>query len=146
MTEILHVQSLQDGFGESFSQPFNVPRCILLVDDSASVLESLKRALEGVAGWRVGGEALNGREAIAEAAALQPDLAILDFSMPVMNGQDAARELSSTMARLPLVIFTTFHTPEIKRQAISSGCSRVVAKTQISELIAAVHQIFDNVA
>ena len=85
-----------------------------VVDDSAPVLNSVKFMLESVSDWVVGGEASNGREAIDKVALLNPDLVLLDLSMPVMNGLDAARELSCIRPDLPVVMFTD--SPEIARE------------------------------
>lgn len=80
-----------------------MPKRILIVDDSAPVRNTVKFMLESVPDWVVGGEARNGREAIDKAALLNPHLVLLDLSMPVMNGLDAARELSRMRPDLPIV-------------------------------------------
>ncbi len=117
-----------------------MPKRILVVDDSASVLSSVKFMLESVPDWTVVGEAGNGREGIDQVALVNPDLVLLDLSMPVMNGLDAARELSRTKPDLPVVMFTD--TPEIARDALLSGCRAVVSKTQVLLLIKLIHEIF----
>jgi DNA-binding NarL/FixJ family response regulator len=63
------------------------------VDDSPVVRNTLRQTLERQRGWEVCGEAADGREAIEKAQQLKPDLVVLDLSMPVMNGLEAAREL-----------------------------------------------------
>jgi DNA-binding NarL/FixJ family response regulator len=117
-----------------------MPKRILIVDDSAPVLNSVKFVLESVPDWVVGGEAHDGREAIDKVALLNPDLVLLDFSMPVMNGLDAARELSRIRPDLPIVMFTD--SPEIEREAMLCGCRRVVSKTTVLLLISVIHDIF----
>jgi two-component system nitrate/nitrite response regulator NarL len=117
-----------------------MPKRILVVDDSASVLNSIKFMLESVPDWAVVGEACNGREGIDQVALVNPDLVLLDLSMPVMNGLDAARELSRTKPDLPVVMFTD--TPEIARDALICGCRAVVSKTQVLLLIELIHEIF----
>jgi two-component system nitrate/nitrite response regulator NarL len=117
-----------------------MPKRILIVDDSAPVLNCVKFVLESVPDWVVGGEARNGREAIDKVALLNPDLVLLDLSMPVMNGLDAARELSRIRPDLPIVMFTD--SPEIEREALLCGCRRVVSKTTVLLLISVIHDIF----
>ena len=117
-----------------------MPKRILIVDDSAPVRNTVKFMLESVPDWVVGGEARNGREAIDKVALLSPDLVLLDLSMPVMNGLDAARELSLIRPDLPIVMFTD--SPEIAREALLCGCRRVVSKTTVLLLISVIHDIF----
>jgi DNA-binding NarL/FixJ family response regulator len=117
-----------------------MPKRILVVDDSARVLNSVKYILESVPDWVVGGEARNGREAIDKVASLSPDLVLLDLSMPVMNGLDAARELSRIRPDLPIIMFTD--SPEIASEALMCGCRRVVSKEKVLLLISAIHDMF----
>ena len=121
-----------------------MPKRILIVDDSAPVRNSVKFMLESVPDWVVGGEARNGREAIDKVALLSPDLVLLDLSMPVMNGLDAARELSLIRPDLPIVMFTD--SPEIAHEALLCGCRRVVSKTKIMLLVSVLHDIFSDAA
>ena len=70
---------------------------ILIADDNAFVRRGLRDLFNGEGDFDVCGEAKNGREAIQEAQELHPDLILLDLSMPVMNGLDAARVLKRVM-------------------------------------------------
>jgi two-component system nitrate/nitrite response regulator NarL len=121
-----------------------MPKRILIVDDSTPVRNTVKFMLESVPDWVVGGEARNGREAIDKVALLSPDLVLLDFSMPVMNGLDAARALSRIRPDLPVVMFTD--SPEIAREALLCGCRRVVSKTTVLLLISVIHDILASAA
>jgi len=80
---------------------------ILIVDDSDSLLNVLHRSLESC-GFTVCGEALNGLEAIGKAAELQPDLVILDLSMPGLNGVEVASTLQRLLPKVPIVLFTLY--------------------------------------
>jgi len=102
-------------------------KSILLVDDSPQIRKLLRSALCS-SGWVICGEAGNGQEGILKAEQLNPDLIILDLSMPVMNGFDAARELKRIMPKVPLVMFTTHLTGELEKQAVQSGIHHVVSK------------------
>jgi CheY-like chemotaxis protein len=121
-----------------------MPKRILVVDDSSPVLNSIKFILESISDWIVAGVAHDGREAIEQVAVLDPDLVLLDFTMPVMNGLDAARELLHIQPDLPIVMFT--HSPEIDREALLCGCRRVVSKTKVLMLISVIHAIFAEAA
>jgi CheY-like chemotaxis protein len=81
---------------------------------------------------------------LTKVALLSPDLVLLDLSMPVMNGLDAARELSLIRPDLPIVMFTD--SPEISREALLCGCRRVVSKTTVLLLISVIHDIFASAA
>ena len=76
-------------------------KTVLIVDDNAYIRQALCELFEGEADFEPCGEAENGKEAIAKALELHPDLIVLDLSMPVMNGLDAARELKRLMPTVP---------------------------------------------
>ena len=75
-----------------------MPKSVLVVDDNAFIRQVLCRVLALEAGFDVCGEAENGQDAIEKAQALHPDLIVMDLSMPVMNGIDAARALKDVDA------------------------------------------------
>jgi chemotaxis response regulator CheB len=66
----------------------------------------IRQTLEQHGGWEVSGEAADGRQAIDEAQRLKPDLVVLDLSMPVLNGLEAARVLKPLLPSVPLLMFT----------------------------------------
>jgi len=107
---------------------------ILIVDDSAVIRHSLRFWLEQN-DWTVCGEAEDGQEAIDKAQQLRPDLVLLDLSMPRMNGFEAARELRRLHPSLPLLMFTSFETPDLEEQAIAAGCNMVISKSDSSQLL-----------
>ena len=74
-------------------------------------------------------EAINGRDGIAKAQLIHPDLVILDLSMPEMNGLDAARELQRIMPAVPLLMFTTHVASELEREATRIGIRKVISKS-----------------
>lgn len=85
--------------------------------------------------FEVCGEAMNGREAIAKAQELHPDLIVLDLSMPVMNGFDAARELKRLMPTVPLIMYSAFGDEFVEQQACLIGISEVVSKSQPATIL-----------
>jgi two-component system, NarL family, response regulator NreC len=102
---------------------------VLIVDDSPAIRRSLRASLEQRTGWKVCGEAENGREGIDQALRSNPDLIVLDLSMPVMNGFQAARELQRLLPRVPIVMFTTFSNSHVEREAFAAGVSAVQSKS-----------------
>jgi DNA-binding NarL/FixJ family response regulator len=112
-----------------------VPKCILIVDDNASIRHILRRAFEETPGWEVCGEAANGLEAIEKAQELKPDLIVLDLSMPVMNGLQAAPVLRQMLPTVPIILFTLYDSKFLKREAFSAGITTVVSKDAAMETV-----------
>jgi DNA-binding NarL/FixJ family response regulator len=124
-----------------------VPKYILIVDDSAIIRKTLRATLEQQGGWEVCGEAANGREGIEKALRLKPDVIVLDLAMPVMNGLDAARELTRLLPSVPLLMFTNFETARLKQEALSAGISTLVSKSEsVGVLISGLQALLGRVA
>ena len=83
-----------------------VTKTVLIVDDNAFVRQAVHGVFQREADFEVCGEAENGKEAIEKAQQLHPDLIVLDLSMPVMNGLDAARVLKRLMPTVPLIMYS----------------------------------------
>ena len=79
-------------------------KTILIVDDNFYIRREVGKLFKREEGFEICGEAENGKEAIAKALKLHPDLIVLDLSMPIMNGLDAARELKQVMPTVPLIM------------------------------------------
>jgi DNA-binding NarL/FixJ family response regulator len=119
---------------------------ILIVDDSPLVRHCLRDLLERQSGWTVCGEAENGRDGIDKALQLCPDLILLDLTMPVMNGIEAARELKRLMPATPLLMFTTYTDSHLTREALAVGVAAVVAKSDgAGALVTDIQQLFSAV-
>lgn len=101
---------------------------ILIADDRESMRTALRASIGTHPGWRVCGEADDGREVVAKAAELQPDLVVLDFKMPVSNGIKASSELSASMPTIPIVMYTLYKTRELEVAAKLVGIRQVIAK------------------
>ena len=102
---------------------------ILIVDDSAIIRHTLRACIEQKSGWKVCGEAENGKVAVQKVRELQPDLVILDFQMPVMNGLDAARQITTIAPDTPMVMFTMHSCEELLRDAKAAGIKDVFSKS-----------------
>jgi CheY-like chemotaxis protein len=113
---------------------------ILIVDDSDQLRKALRNALEAKLGVTCT-ESRNGQEAVDHALELNPALIVLDLSMPVMNGLDAAPHLKRLLPTVPIVMFTSFVGNEVLALARAAGISTVVAKEAPDGLIAAVRSL-----
>jgi DNA-binding NarL/FixJ family response regulator len=105
---------------------------ILIADDSALVRQQLRSLLEMNQDWEVCGEAADGREAVEKVRQLQPDLVVLDFSMPIMNGLQAAKEISQQSPHIPLLLFSMFLSRQLVEEARKLGFRGAVAKSDVS--------------
>jgi two-component system chemotaxis response regulator CheY len=103
---------------------------VLIVDDSLFIREALCDLFEAEEDFDVCGDAENGREAVEIAQVLHPDLILLDLSMPVMNGLEAARVLKRLMPEVPLLMYSAFSDSFTEKQARSAGVSALVSKSE----------------
>jgi two-component system chemotaxis response regulator CheY len=110
-------------------------KSVLIVDDSAFIRHALCELFEHEADFEVCGEAENGRVAIKKAQELRPDLIVLDLSMPVMNGFDAARVLKQLMPAVPLIMYSAFGDKFAEHQAQLIGISEVVSKSEHASVL-----------
>ncbi len=104
-----------------------MPKSILIVDDNAVVRRCLRGIFEDE-GWEICGEAENGHEAIEKAQWLRPNLIILDLSMPVMNGIEAAPRLKTMLPEVPIVMFSVHGGGALDEEARAAGVTAVVSK------------------
>lgn len=124
-----------------FSLQPSVTKRILIADDHESVLRGLRALLGAKPGWEVCGDAINGREAVAKATELRPDLVVLDLAMPHMDGLRAAQEISKRLPAVPIVLHTLYGTTEVELAASKYGIRRVVGKAKPGALISTVEEL-----
>ena len=101
---------------------------ILIADDRESMRIALRALIRMRPDWQICGEAEDGREVVAKAAELQPDLVVLDFRMRFANGIKAASEISSSMPTIPILMYTLYRTLELEVAAKLVGIRQVIAK------------------
>jgi DNA-binding NarL/FixJ family response regulator len=101
---------------------------ILIVDDSALVRHALRSSIEQNGSLSVCGEAENGRIGVEKVRQLQPDIVILDLQMPVMNGLEAARQISELAPNTTLLMFTQHCSEQLSRAAQAAGVQKVFSK------------------
>jgi DNA-binding NarL/FixJ family response regulator len=102
---------------------------ILIVDDNRSVRYYIRRWIEANTPCQVCGEAENGQVAVEMVTQLNPHIVILDFQMPVMNGLDAARQISSIAPNTAILMFTMHESDQLLRAAKAVGVKEVISKS-----------------
>jgi CheY-like chemotaxis protein len=114
---------------------------ILIADDHEAVRRGLRSAVAS-AGWDLCGEAIHGKDAVEKVEQLKPDLVILDLSMPVMNGLDAAREIRMKAPNVKIVGFTMHESAQVREQTSMIGFHALAAKSApLGNLLATVKSI-----
>lgn len=115
---------------------------ILLVDDHVILREGLRALLEKDPKLIVVGEAGNGAEAVRLAAELQPDLVIMDLTMPIMSGIDATREISRKHSQIKVLALSMENDRTFVVEVLRAGASGYLLKdTAFAELLEAVHAV-----
>lgn len=118
---------------------------LFLADDHEIVRFGLRNLLESQFGWSVVGEAADGREAVDKVLLLEPDVALLDISMPNMSGLEAAREILAAGCRTRILILSVHDSQEVIQQVLDSGARGYVLKSDaMRDLIAAVDAVRSN--
>ncbi len=104
---------------------------LLLIDDHASFLDALAKMLGGVLGIEVVGRATGGSEGLQLAAELKPDVVVVDFAMPEVDGMMVTRKLKAG-ANPPKVVMMSFHAePEYHDMALAVGADAFLTKTNL---------------
>src|SRR5258707_154677 len=98
---------------------------ILLADDHPLMRQGIRSVLESQPGWTVRGDADNGREAVAMAKRLSPDVAVIDITMPELNGIEAARQIRREMPSVEILILTMHHSDALIAGALEAGDQRI---------------------
>jgi DNA-binding NarL/FixJ family response regulator len=115
---------------------------ILLADDHDLTRSGLRYVLEKRKDWTVCGEAPNGRMAVEMAEKLRPDFAILDMSMPELNGLEATRQILKKQPQIKILVYTMHETEKVILDVLDAGARGVVLKSDAGEnLVAAVESI-----
>src|SRR5258706_9236507 len=111
--------------GDAPTQPIR----ILIADDHALVRRGIRATLAERPHWSIVGEADNGRQAVALATTLRPDVAVLDMTMPQLNGLDAAREILSGNRNVRILILTVHDSESLIREVFKAGARGYLLKS-----------------
>ncbi|HYL13504.1 MAG TPA: response regulator transcription factor [Terriglobales bacterium] len=118
-----------------------MPTRILLADDHALIRQGLKALLEKQE-FQVVGEASDGQEILRSIEKTRPDVAIIDISMPVLNGVDAARELKKSSPNTKVILLTQHDEDQYVTEALRVGVNGYVLKSQAADdLVHAIHEV-----
>jgi DNA-binding NarL/FixJ family response regulator len=115
---------------------------ILVVDDHELVRHGIRGLLRAQRGWKVVGEAANGREAVEKADRLKPDVAIVDISMPGLDGLQATRGIRETAPGTSVVVLTMHESDQMVRRVLEAGALGYVLKSDLAaHLVKAVKSV-----
>jgi DNA-binding NarL/FixJ family response regulator len=103
---------------------------ILVADDHDVMREGTRAVIERQPGWELCGLAATGREAVAQAILLQPDIVIMDMTMPELNGLDAAVQIKRRLPGTEILMFTGHETDELIREAFQAGVKSFIFKSE----------------
>ena len=116
---------------------------VLLVDDNGEMLTDLRDELS--AEFEIAGTAENGEQAVREVFRLEPDIVVLDITMPVMNGLQVASLLREKRSATKILFLTIHEEPEYISAAFSAGaCGYVTKRRLASDLRAAIREVYDG--
>jgi DNA-binding NarL/FixJ family response regulator len=115
---------------------------ILIADDHAVVRAGLRSLLESHSGWEVCAEAPDGREAVEKASKLEPDVAVLDIGMPLLNGVEACRRIRGCSPATEILILTMHESDDLVQQVVEAGARGYILKDDADRvLLAAVDAV-----
>ena len=115
---------------------------ILIADDHDVIRTGLRALLEAVGDFEVCGEARDGREAVREAYRLAPDVVILDFSMPGMNGLEVTRRIRKALGKTEVLVLTAYDSEQLARALLNAGALGYMSKSDADrDLVVAVHSV-----
>ena len=118
---------------------------LLVADDHEIVRKGLRALLEAEAGWEVVAEAVNGKDAVEKAKQIKPDVAILDISMPLLNGLEAARQIVKSLEHTKVLVLTVHDADPLIQQVLEAGARGYMLKSDAGrDLVIAVDALRRN--
>jgi len=117
---------------------------ILVADDNPSVRHYLRGLLELQSTWRVCGEARTGREALERIKENPPDMVLLDFQMPDLNGLDVARKITQLFPEIPILMVTIHLSKQLTAEARKAGIRGVCSKSDVGSIVGAVDALLQQ--
>src|ERR1700680_3659217 len=118
---------------------------ILVADDHDIIRRGLKQLLASRAGWEVYGEAKTGREAVALAEQLKPEIVVMDISMPDLNGLEAARRIHKLFPKIGILILTLHFSDQLVRDIVEAGARAYIMKSDADrDLVSAVEALANH--
>ncbi len=116
----------------------------LIVDDSELVRRSLRTVLQANPEWEICGEAADGVSAVEMFKELRPNIVILDFQMPGINGIETARRMAEIAPTVPVVLFTQHASADLEKHAHEVGIRSVVSKTNAFPMVGMIRELLGS--
>ena len=117
----------------------------MIADDHGLVRRGVRSVLQARRGWRVIGEAANGREAVEKAIKLKPDVAVVDISMPELDGLEVTRQIRESVPNVKVLVLTMHESDHMVRRALDAGASGYLLKSDFTDsLLKAVKAVSEN--
>jgi DNA-binding NarL/FixJ family response regulator len=110
---------------------------ILVADDHDLMRRGIKTIIESRKGWEICGEALTGVQAVAKAKELKPDVAILDISMPELNGVEAAKKIRKSSEKTEILMLSMHYSDQLIRDVMEAGIRGYIVKSDSHRDLAA---------
>jgi DNA-binding NarL/FixJ family response regulator len=118
---------------------------ILIADDHELLRRGLTATLSEMKDWSVVGQAANGREAVALSIELEPEVAVLDITMPELNGLEATRQILDAVPETRVLILSVHESEQLVREVLAAGAQGYLLKSDAGrELVAAVQAVLEN--
>jgi DNA-binding NarL/FixJ family response regulator len=106
---------------------------ILIADDHGLVRRGARALLQAQQGWRVVGEAANGREAVEKAKEMKPDVAVVDISMPELDGVEVARQILEAVPDAKVLVLTMHESDQMVQRALGAGAHGYILKSDLTD-------------
>jgi DNA-binding NarL/FixJ family response regulator len=118
---------------------------ILIADDHGLLRHGVRTILQARRGWKVVGEATNGREAVDKAIKLKPDVLVVDISMPELDGVEVTRQIRKALPEVKVLVLTMHESDQMVRQALNAGANGYLLKSDLPDYLPkAVKAIAEN--
>ncbi|MFZ3213107.1 MAG: response regulator transcription factor [Terriglobales bacterium] len=114
---------------------------ILIADDSPIIRQCLRRLLGEHLGWEVCGEAADGEDAVCKAQQLTPDVVVLDFLMPGMNGIEVARQITKFSSRTQILLCTICFSAQLVDLARDAGVTGALSKRDLNQVVSCIETL-----
>jgi DNA-binding NarL/FixJ family response regulator len=108
---------------------------ILIADDHGLVRRGAREVLHSQPGWKVVGEAANGREAVQKAIKLKPDVAVVDLGMPELDGVEAVRQIRDAVPETKVLVLTMHESDQMVRRALDAGALGYLLKSDLTDCL-----------
>lgn len=106
---------------------------ILIADDHGLVRRGVREVLNSRQGWRVVGEAANGREALQKAIDLKPNVAVIDLGMPDLDGIEVTRQVREAVPEIKVLVLTMHDSDQMVRRALEAGAHGYLLKSDLTD-------------